>query len=110
MSACPCESGKPFGECHGDKAPLEGWKQIAAALGVSEDTAQRYAMRSYMPLVVFYDHADRAWCPASHVRDFKSQHHLPAWAHHALKSRELLPHQVARKTKRAKPTRRDRAA
>lgn len=106
---CPCESGKLFAECHGDRPNLEGWKEIAAALNVSEDTAQRYANRAHMPLVVFYDHSDRVWCPASHVRDFKNQHHLPGWAHAALRARQLLPGQQAQgglpRARRAKPRR-----
>lgn len=39
-------------------AKLEGWKQIAQALGVSEDTAQRYARRDGAddPLLVRHGH------------------------------------------------------
>ena len=74
---CPCGSNKIFADCHGDRPPLHGWKEIAAALGVTERAAQRFATRNRLPLVVFLDAASRVWCPWSHVRDFKNLHHLP---------------------------------
>jgi hypothetical protein len=74
---CPCGSKKAFAECHGDRPPLHGWKEIAAALGVTERAAQRFATRNRLPLVVYLDAAARVWCPWSHVRDFKNLHHLP---------------------------------
>lgn len=114
MSApgCPCGSGKPFAECHGDRPPVEGWKDIADALGVSVWTAHQYATRAEMPLVVYYDHRDRVWCPWSHIRDFKNQHHLPAWAHALLRQRGLLPHQrsAAMPRRRHRPTNDDAQA
>lgn len=85
---CPCGSGEMFAACHGDRPPLHGWKEIAAALGVTERAAQRFAARDRHPLVVFLDASSRAWCPWSHVRDFKNLHHLPAHLRAQLQKRK----------------------
>jgi hypothetical protein len=72
----------------------EGWKEIAAALGVSVDTAMDYAGRPYLPLVVYVDHTGRVWCPVANVSSFVNLHHLPLWAHRALRAIGRLPHQL----------------
>lgn len=50
---------------------IEGWKEIAAALGVSEDTAQRLAGRAVDPLPV-KNFNGRRWARTDE---------LTAWAH-----------------------------
>jgi hypothetical protein len=72
----------------------EGWKEIAAALGVSVDTAMDYAARAYLPLVVYVDHAGRVWCPHANVNMFVNLMHLPLWAHRILRRVGRLPHQL----------------
>jgi hypothetical protein len=84
----------------------EGWKEIAAALGVSVPTAMDYAARSYLPLVVYVDHANRVWCPHANVSSFVNQMHLPLWAHRTLRAVGRLPHQLDAKGKPLKGPRR----
>ncbi len=93
-TATPPAEETPGGRPPRPVAAYEGWKEIADALTVSEDTAFRYSQRPFLPLVVFYDHANRVWCPKSHVDDFMNLHHLPAWAYVRLKDYGMLPHQL----------------
>lgn len=93
LIVCGCGSKKKFAECHADRPDLEGWAQIADALGVSQATAIGYAKRSFLPLVVYFRASNTVWCPWSSIRDFANLHHLPMHAYSALRENGLLPHQ-----------------
>jgi len=72
---------------------LREWIDIAAALEVSEDTAQRYAARPFDPLPVYYDHAGRPCLRRDAVAAWIDRQSLFYHSYHALKAIGQLPGQ-----------------
>ncbi len=72
---------------------LEGWKQIAAAAGRSEDAVQRVSKRVFDPLPVWYDAWETPISTAAAVTAWLKRNTLPAHAYHALKEHGLHPSQ-----------------
>lgn len=69
----------------------EGWKEISAALGVSEHTAQSYAERDELPLVVYCDHRGRRWTPRAAVDTFVTLMTLPLHSYQLHRGRSGTP-------------------
>lgn len=74
----------------------KGWKSISLALDVDEDTAFRYASRSFDPLPVYYDHQSRACSPVDALESWEMRQALPFHAYHELKHVGRLPAQIAK--------------
>lgn len=119
QTLCPCKSGVPFADCHGDEGGRYwGWKEIAAALDVSEDTAVSYSRRPYDPLPVRADFAERVYISKRALASWVNRHDLPAWAWAELDRVKRLPkhmlekerkHPGVRQAARAKVAKRVRA-
>lgn len=69
------------------------WKDIAKALGMSIDSAQRAAARNVDPLPVRYNHGHSPYIRHDSMSDWVDRNDLPHNAYHALRKRGLLPHQ-----------------
>jgi hypothetical protein len=90
-----------------DAAPefYRGWADIAAPLEVSPDTAERYAARSFDPLPVYYDHAERPCCRGDAMQAWVSRQSFYYASYHALRQSRNLPSQ---RSERGAPLKRRR--
>ena len=85
-----------------------GWKEIACALRVVTDTAQKYAARNVDPLPVFYDFAERPTVRSDVMADWVDRQMLPYQAFQSLRSRGLHASQGGETATPVAPRRRRR--
>lgn len=82
-----------------------GWKDIAQACEVSEDTVQRASKRNRDPLPVDYDAFGRPWIYRAALAAWLRRNNMAAPMYHAMIKAGLHPSQEP-----AKPTRETRKA
>lgn len=87
----------------------KGWEAISEALDVDEDTALKYASRSFDPLYIYYDHQGRACSPVDALESWEMRQALPFRAYHELRRIGRLPSQIVTREDR-KATRRTKVA
>lgn len=78
-----------------DEPILRGWKEIAGACEVSEDTVQRASKRNRDPLPVDYDAFHRPWIYRAALAAWLRRNNTPAPVYHALMKAGLHPSQDA---------------
>lgn len=76
------------------RTKIVGWDHIAAALEVSDVTAQSYAGRDIDPLPVFYDHASRPAVMMSALNAWMDRQTFFFRTYHVLREANMLPGQV----------------
>jgi hypothetical protein len=78
-----------------DEPILRGWKEIAGACEVSEDTVQRASKRNRDPLPVDYDAFCRPWMYRAALAAWLRRGNMAAPVYHALVKAGLHPSQDA---------------